>query len=78
MELKDRVAVVTGAERGLGKCIAGLLAAQGAKVALWDIQPIDLADGFNAGAGEFRPWLVDVTDEEKVRAATRQVADMSR
>ena len=45
MELKDRVAIVTGAARGLGKCIAELLAKHGAKVALWDIQTIDLKKG---------------------------------
>ncbi len=75
MDFKDRTAIVTGAARGLGKSIAELLARQGAKVALWDIQMIDLHDGFEAGAGEFKAWLVDVTDEEKVRTATDQVAE---
>ncbi|MBM4322185.1 MAG: SDR family oxidoreductase [Deltaproteobacteria bacterium] len=75
MEHKDRVAIVTGAARGLGKCISELLAKHGAKVALWDIQTIDLKGGFNAGTGQFKAWLVDMTDEEKVRVATHQVAE---
>jgi len=75
MELQDRNAIVTGAARGLGKCIAELLAKHGAKVALWDIQTIDLKKGFCDGAGEFKAWQVDVTNEENVRAATNQVAE---
>lgn len=35
--LDGRVAIVTGAARGIGKGIASELAAQGAKVVLWDI-----------------------------------------
>jgi NAD(P)-dependent dehydrogenase (short-subunit alcohol dehydrogenase family) len=75
MELKDRVAIVTGAARGLGKCIAELLAKNGAKVALWDIQTVDLKKGFSAGAGVLKPWLVDITIEESVRTAMNQVAE---
>ena len=75
MEFRERTAIVTGAARGLGRCVAELLAKQGAKVALWDIQTIDLDDGFDAGAGEFKAWSVDVTDEEGVRTATDQVAE---
>jgi 3-oxoacyl-[acyl-carrier protein] reductase len=72
MEFKDRTVIVTGAARGLGKCIAELFGRRGARVALWDIQTIDLHDGFDAG--EFKTWVVDVTDEGEVRGATDEVA----
>ena len=38
MRLKDKVAVVTGAAQGLGRAIAKILAQQGAKVVVADIQ----------------------------------------
>ena len=38
-ELKDKVAIVTGAGRGLGAAIAGALAAAGVRVAVNDINP---------------------------------------
>ena len=74
MEFNDRIAIVTGAARGLGKCIAQTFAQWGAKVALWDILPIDLNDGFESGAGELKTWLVDMTNEENVRTAMDEVA----
>jgi 3-oxoacyl-[acyl-carrier protein] reductase len=37
MRLKNKVAIVTGAASGFGKCIAGLYAAEGAKVIVNDI-----------------------------------------
>ena len=39
IDLKDKVAIVTGAGHGTGKAIAGILAAAGARVAVNDINP---------------------------------------
>lgn len=42
MDLKDKVVVVTGGGRGLGRAMALELAAKGAKLALADLNQQDL------------------------------------
>jgi 3-oxoacyl-[acyl-carrier protein] reductase len=67
IDLADRVAVVTGGARGIGRAIAERLKASGARVALWDREVASLA-----GAASF---IVDVADEasvEKAVEATRR------
>ena len=71
LSLEDRVAVVTGAARGIGKAIAETLARSGADVVVVDIQA-DLAEvtarEIATGTGRRMIALeVDVTDRESVR-----------
>lgn len=71
MQLKDTVALVTGAASGLGAATAAALIAQGATVYGVDLQPsIDKAeaqDGVHLIAA-------DVTDPEAVQAAVQEAA----
>ncbi|MBC7271111.1 MAG: SDR family oxidoreductase [Streptomyces sp.] len=69
MELKNAVAVVTGANRGLGRQLAAQLVERGAKVYAAARRPeaVDL-DGVV-------PLRLDVTDAESIRAAARIASD---
>ncbi|WP_371667154.1 SDR family oxidoreductase [Streptomyces sp. NBC_00289] len=69
MELKNTVAVVTGANRGLGRQLATQLLERGAKVYAAARRPetVDLAG--------VTPLRLDVTDEESIRAAARIASD---
>ena len=67
--LQRRVAIVTGAGRGIGAVYARALAAEGASLAVSDI--IDTASTVNAvnqAGGEAIGVTCDVTDREQVRA----------
>ncbi|MFD3657865.1 SDR family oxidoreductase [Streptomyces sp. NPDC058620] len=69
MELKDAVAVVTGANRGLGRHLAAQLVERGAKVYATGRRPgtVDLPG--------VTPLGLDVTDEKSIRAAARTASD---
>ncbi|MFF5536512.1 SDR family oxidoreductase [Streptomyces cinerochromogenes] len=69
MELKDAVAVVTGANRGLGRHLAAQLVERGAKVYAAARRPetVDLPG--------VTPLRLDVRDEESIRAAARAASD---
>ncbi|MBL6455891.1 SDR family oxidoreductase [Belnapia sp. T6] len=67
LDLKGRVAAITGGARGIGLAIAERAAASGARVALWDV---DLAEAERVAArlGGFAA-RVDVTDQAAIEAA---------
>lgn len=69
MELKNAVAVVTGANRGLGRHLAAQLVEHGAKVYAAARRPetVDLPG--------VTPLRLDVTDQESIREAARIASD---
>jgi len=71
IDLKSRVAIVTGAARGIGFAIARRLLASGANVALWDVDKnaLALAEKELAAAGKVASVQVDVTSPDSVAAA---------
>ncbi|MBQ0754903.1 MAG: SDR family oxidoreductase [Gammaproteobacteria bacterium] len=76
MQLNDKVIVVTGAGRGLGRAIASMLASHGAKIACVDLNPDDLNDTVNlchqvGGAG--KAYQCNVAREDDVVALFDQV-----
>jgi 3-oxoacyl-[acyl-carrier protein] reductase len=67
--LNDKVALVTGAARGLGRAIAESLAGAGAKVACIDVNAEWLADtvaAIRAAGGLAEPYACDVTQSDRV------------
>ncbi len=77
--LNGQVALVTGAARGLGRCIAQTLAAAGAKVACIDVNVESLADtvaAIRAGGGTAEPVACDVTDSARVSEAVDEVVKL--
>ncbi|SEG45625.1 SDR family NAD(P)-dependent oxidoreductase [Bosea lathyri] len=69
IDLKERVAIITGGAQGIGRAVAERFAASGAKVAIWDLDG-DLARKAAIEIGGAASGLaIDVTDADAVKAA---------
>ena len=74
--LKDKVAIVTGAGRGIGRAIVLTLAEEGARVAVNDLfqeRAQAVAAEVKANGGEAVAVAADVTDEAKVNDMVSRV-----
>ena len=86
MKLADKVAIVGGASRGIGKDIAVALAAEGAKVvvaARSEVEPDprlpgtihQTVDDIQAAGGEAIAVKADISDEEQIDAMVKRTLD---
>lgn len=70
----DKIAVITGAGSGIGRCLAVLLAQRGARLALSDVNEAALREtAALCGSAEVRCYRLDVSQREQVFAHAAQV-----
>ena len=73
--LEGRVAVVTGAARGVGELLARKLSARGVRVALVGLEPDELKRASERLYGDSAYWHADVTDHEAMARVAEEVKE---
>ena len=76
--VKEKVAIVTGAGSGLGRAEAVMLAKEGAKVAVTDINDasgMETVEIIRNAGGEAEYWHLDASEEKECKAVIDAVAE---
>jgi 3-oxoacyl-[acyl-carrier protein] reductase len=73
--MKDKVVIITGAARGIGKASAEIFAQKGARVYLWDVLPVgeETATEIVKNGGIATFMHVSVTDNASIAAAVEKI-----
>ncbi|TAN63204.1 3-oxoacyl-[acyl-carrier-protein] reductase [bacterium] len=78
MRLKDKVALVTGGARGIGREIALCFARQGSNIVIWDVNPQAAAEAQKEIEGlgvQAMSAQVDVTNSKQVDESVNKILD---
>src|SRR5215216_678943 len=78
IDLKDKIAIITGGARGIGYAIAERMLDSGAQVCLWDIDNDKLHSSKLALEKKGRTEIiaVDLTNENEVESAAAKVTSL--
>jgi all-trans-retinol dehydrogenase (NAD+) len=73
-ELRDRTVLITGAASGMGRLMAHKIAAEGARLVLWDVNPQGLAAVRDEIPGtSVTTYAVDLTDRGAIASTAERV-----